>query len=206
MENPNSTLEQNINTVTPVVAPMVAPVATPVAAPVVPPVQLAVAPAMPKHSHKRLVVLLAVFAVMGGALAAIGILKPDLVTSTIAWVTGTSMHAVTPDTRVLVNGEWVETSNPEAELAKVKKPEAKPQDKSEVTTSTMPVLPGDPSLEPGAAPVNEMVVSPAADDSSAMPAAVAGETTEPASPAESAKKPVVDEPVQNEATPPEAKK
>ena len=99
--------------------------ATPVVAPGVAPAMVAAAPvvkALPKPSHTRLYILLAVFAVMGGALAAVSFLKPGLVTSTFAWVTKTSMHAAPSESRVLVNGQWVTTSKPEAELIKEKKP------------------------------------------------------------------------------------
>jgi hypothetical protein len=74
--------------------------------------------ALPKPSRTRLYILLAVFAVMAGALGTLSVTKSDLVESTIAWVMNSPMHAASNESRVLVNGKWVTTSNPEAMLNK----------------------------------------------------------------------------------------
>jgi hypothetical protein len=172
MENTNPTPTQNVNPATLVVAPVVAPMPAPVAGPMQP----MVAPmAAHKPSHKGLYALLTVFVVMGGALAAVGVLKPDLVTSTFAWVTKTPMHAAAPESRVLVNGTWVDSTNPGAELAKAKKPLAPvvevkaegekveapavapatpeaPATPSAPTVPVTPTAPATPAQEPAAEP------------------------------------------------------
>jgi len=164
-------------TPTPVQNPaQVAPATTPAMVAAAPVVQ-----ALPKPSHKRLYILLAVFAVMGGALAAVGVMKPDLVTSTIAWVTNTPMHAASSESLVLVNGKWVSTSNPDAALAKSALEKAKevyvpkPASPAEVKTS-IEVLPAvdapvveatDPMAPAEGSPA--AVVAPVADDKAVAP-------------------------------------
>ena len=155
MSNEVLTPEQNVTPVVPVVAPVVAPIVGPMPA-------VVASIAVHKPTHKMLYALLTVFLVMGGALAAVGFLKPDLITSTIAWVTKTPiMHAASPESRVLVNGEWVDSSNPAVELAKVKKPVAPIAEEKKVEVPAAPEAPVSPvDIE---APAKEPVTEPAKD-------------------------------------------
>ncbi len=177
----------------PAVEHVEAPMATPVADA---PHPGAAAMAEHKPSHKTLYILLAVFVVMSGALATVSFLKPELITSTYAWVTGKTMHAASPDSKVLVNGEWVESANPDAELGNVKMPSAPaveegkadesaemPAVTEEVVFPEVPVV--EPTMEPGAETVPAEATEPqtpgAFDLGSAQdePTPVAPEAVEP---------------------------
>jgi len=165
-------------TPTPVQSPApgsVAREATSPVAPLVPPAMVAAAPvvkALPKTSNKHLYILLAVFAVMAGALATVGALKPDLVTSTFGWVMNTPMHAASAESRVLVDGQWVNTANPKAALKKVEKMVRPAALKTSVMViaPTTPVAPAVEASAPAApAEGSPAAVAPATDEKATAP-------------------------------------
>jgi len=169
MSNEVLTPDQNVAPAVPVVAPIVAPVAAPVVAPAMASATPAV-PVLPKASHKRLYILLIIFTLMSSAVSYVAVQQPNLLTAMIKnWIVPASepLQAAAPESRVLVNGEWVESANPEAELAKEKKPVIPNVVKTTVEVTAPAEVPATPE-----APVAEPVVAPeqeAAPEATATP-------------------------------------
>lgn len=139
-------------------------------------------PEVPKHSRKKLGVLLTVFLVMSAAVGTVYLKWPDLITSMLV---KNPLRAAAAESNVFINGAWTKTANPESLLKKPEKmaveqapaelgvtPEAMPEPEGEAVVSgesvnvipdtvltelDQPVSSGEIQPEGAESPANEAV-------------------------------------------------